>query len=80
MENSCEITPKPKTFKELMKSWYFWKPALGVLIGGLGGFLYYYYVGCTSGSCAITGNPIASIVMGSIFGLIVVKKPCGSCC
>lgn len=28
----------------------------GVLVGGLLGFAYYYFIGCNAGSCAITSN------------------------
>ena len=43
MDSNCTVTPKPKSVKEFFKSWYFWKPFLSVSIGGLGGFLYYYF-------------------------------------
>ena len=26
-------------------------------VGGVGGWLYYRYVGCAAGACAITSNP-----------------------
>ena len=41
---------------------------LGVVIGGLAGFLYYYYVGCASGSCMITSRPLNSTVYGAVMG------------
>jgi len=78
MEQNCKIQPKPKTVKEFFTSWYFWKPFLGMSIGGLAGFLYYYYVGCNSGSCAITSNPYVSIIWGSLLGLFLVNSPCSS--
>lgn len=78
MEQNCKIQPKPKTVKEFFTSWYFWKPFLGTSIGGLAGFLYYYYVGCNSGSCAITSNPYVSIIWGSLLGLFLVNSPCSS--
>ncbi|MHC1703679.1 MAG: DUF6132 family protein [Tenuifilaceae bacterium] len=80
MKESCETnTPKPKTFNELIRSSYFWKPASGILIGGLLGFLFYYFVGCTSGTCAITSNPYSSIIMGSVIGLLMTNSPCKTC-
>jgi hypothetical protein len=77
MDSNCKVTSKPKSVKEFIRSWYFWKPFLGVAIGGLGGFLYYYFVGCTSGTCAI-GNP-GSIIMGGFLGLFVTNSPCLKC-
>lgn len=81
MEKSCEVKPKPKTLKEFLASWYFWKPFIAILIGGLAGFLYYYFVGCQSGSCAITSNPYKSILFGSLLGFLLVNSPCsrGKC-
>ena len=43
----------------------------GILLGGTGGFLYYYFVGCRTGSCAITSNPWLSILWGAAFGLLI---------
>ena len=76
MDANCNSTPKPKSIKEFFKSWYFWKPFLGVIIGGLGGFLFFYFVGCKSGSCAITSNPVSSILMGSFLGFFITSSPC----
>jgi hypothetical protein len=76
MDPNCSSTPKPKSVKEFFKSWYFWKPFLGVIIGGLGGFLFFYFVGCKSGSCAITSNPVSSILMGSFLGFFITRSPC----
>jgi hypothetical protein len=76
MDPNCSSTPKPKSVKEFFKSWYFWKPFLGILIGGLGGFLFFYFVGCKSGSCAITSNPVSSILMGSFLGFFITSSPC----
>jgi hypothetical protein len=76
MDNNCEIKSKPRTLKEILNSWYFWKPFSAVALGGLAGFLYYYFVGCTSGNCAISSNPYMSIIWGGLLGLFLVKSPC----
>jgi hypothetical protein len=76
MENNTEVKSKPSTIKDFFKSGNFWKPFLGISLGGLAGFLYYYFVGCSSGNCAITSNPYMSIVYGGLFGLFIVKSPC----
>jgi hypothetical protein len=41
---------------------------LGVVLGAIGGYLYYHFVGCESGSCAITSKPINSTAYGAIMG------------
>ncbi|MDD3458149.1 MAG: hypothetical protein PHO74_01545 [Weeksellaceae bacterium] len=40
----------------------------GMLIGGLAGFLYWKFVGCHSGNCAITSNPVNSTLYGFVTG------------
>ena len=50
--------------------WNRTKLFLPVIIGALGGFLYYNFIGC-NGSCAITGSPINSTLYGSLMGLIL---------
>jgi hypothetical protein len=46
------------------------KLCLPVVLGALGGFLYYSFIGC-DGSCAITGSPVNSTLYGSLMGLIL---------
>ncbi len=79
MENNCKSTPKPKSIREFFRSQFFWKPFLSILVGGIAGFLLYYFVGCKTGSCAITSNPYNSIITGSILGFFVTSSPCVKC-
>ena len=44
---------------------------IGVLIGAIGGYLYYYFVGCNSGTCAITSKPLNSTLYGALMGGLV---------
>ena len=46
------------------------KPALFVIGGAALGFGYYYFIGCTSGHCPITSNPIISTAYGALVGLV----------
>ena len=41
---------------------------LGVIIGAVGGYLYYHYIGCASGTCAITSKPLNSTLYGAMMG------------
>ena len=43
---------------------------LPIVIGAGGGFAYYYFIGCSSGSCPITSNPYISTVYGAIIGVV----------
>lgn len=50
---------------------------IGVALGSLLGFLYYYYIGCASGNCAITSKPLNSTLYGGMMGglfLNIFKK------
>lgn len=40
----------------------------GVLLGAVGGYLYYAFVGCASGTCAITSSPTISTLYGALMG------------
>ena len=33
---------------------------IGVIFGAIGGYLYYYFVGCASGTCGITSSSVNS--------------------
>lgn len=78
MSSNCEIKEKPKGFNQLIRSWYFWKPALSIIIGGILGYAYYHFQGCTNG-CAITGSPITSTIYGALMGWFLVAKPFCKC-
>ena len=43
----------------------------GIVAGGIGGFAYYHFVGCTSGTCPITSNPYISILYGALMGYLI---------
>ncbi len=52
-------------------------------IGMLAGYLYYRFVGCASGTCAITSNPVISTVYGGVIGGLIgslfIRKKCCAC-
>lgn len=41
---------------------------IGVVAGAVAGYLYWHYVGCNSGSCAITSRPLNSTLYGALMG------------
>lgn len=41
---------------------------LGILAGSVGGYLYYHFIGCTTGSCPITSQPVNSTLYGAMMG------------
>lgn len=55
--------------KKLFKQ--FWLPIAGFLLGALAGFLYWKYVGCSTGTCAITSKPFNSTIYFAILGALL---------
>ena len=41
---------------------------IGVVLGLIAGYAYYHFVGCASGTCAITSKPINSSLYGAVMG------------
>lgn len=55
---------------------------IGVVLGGIAGYAYYFFIGCSSGNCAITSSPINSTAYGMVMGglsldLFKKKQPKG---
>ena len=52
---------------------------IGVVIGAIAGYVYYFYIGCASGTCAITSKPLNSTLYGAVMGgllfNIFIKSP-----
>ena len=51
---------------------------VGILVGGILGYAYYHFIGCTTGSCAITSKPLNSTAYGMVMGYLmfsVFEKP-----
>ena len=58
-----------------MKTWML--TSLGAVVGGIGGWAWWHYFGCTSG-CAITSSPVNSTLYGALLGALLSyssKKP-----
>jgi hypothetical protein len=43
----------------------------GIFVGAVGGFLYWKYVGCVSGTCPIQSNPYRMTAYGAVMGGLV---------
>jgi hypothetical protein len=57
-------------FKMKNKLKVFTKVFLPIILGSVGGYLYYALIGC-NGSCLITSSPVRSTLYGLFFGLIL---------
>ncbi len=76
MNESTEPNKRYTAIKGFLTSSAFIKPFLGIVFGAIAGYLYYHFIGCTSGSCAITSNPYTSTFLGAGFGFFLVSSPC----
>lgn len=57
-----------------IKAYFNLRLLIGIAIGAAGGYLYYFYVGCESGTCAITSNPVNSTLYGMLMGAVLFLK------
>jgi hypothetical protein len=56
-----------------MKNWILKNKmyGIGAVAGAIAGFLYWKYVGCLTGTCAITSNPVRSTIYFAILGALL---------
>lgn len=47
------------------------KLIVGVVIGAAAGFAYYKFIGCSSGACPLTSNPVISTIYGAVMGALL---------
>ena len=52
-------------------------PFAGTVIGIAGGFMYYHFIGCQNGTCAITSNPWLSMLWGGAVGYLLADMITG---
>ncbi len=53
---------------------------IGIVVGAIGGYIYYSQVVCTTGGCPLTSNPYLTILWGAVIGYLLFdmfnkKKP-----
>lgn len=47
---------------------------LGIVLGGAAGFAWYKLVGCATGACPITSNPVLSTLYGAAVGGLLASS------
>ena len=69
MENTCETKAscREKMVQKIKSSV---PEIIGLVLGAVGGFVYFKTVGCSTGSCPITSNPWLTIIWGSLIGYL----------
>jgi len=65
MEEQTEKTGKTEKKSRLGRR------IIGITLGALAGFAYYYFIGCESGTCPITSNPYITTLYGAAFGAVL---------
>jgi hypothetical protein len=53
---------------------YKWK-VIGVVIGAFAGFVYWYFIGCASGTCPIQSHWQSTTLYGALIGYILPNNP-----
>ena len=56
--------------RSLLNKTFIKKISLRIILGGAVGFTYYYFIGCKSGTCAITSSPVNSTLYGVLLGAL----------
>lgn len=60
-----------KTIIQKIQKFFPLLSVLGIVIGAIGGYLYYAQIGCESGTCAITSSPWKSTLWGALMGYLL---------
>lgn len=55
-------------FKDIIKNINWLTLSIGLAVGAIGGYAYYYFVGCESGTCAIQSDPVNMTMYGAAMG------------
>ncbi len=50
---------------------FFIKAGIFTIAGAALGYAYYYFIGCRTGSCPLTSNPLITTLYGSLLGLVL---------
>ena len=56
-----------------MKAWIFNNKLyfIGAVVGAVGGYLYWRFIGCSSGTCMISSKPLNSTLYFAVLGALV---------
>lgn len=83
MKAILKMSEIQNTEQKDQKSRMNWKtlliPITGIILGAIGGYIYYIKIGCEGGTCPITSNPALTMLWGAILGFLIFdmfrKKP-----
>ncbi len=46
---------------------------MGILLGAIGGFLYWKFIGCANGKCYLKSNPYYMTLYGALLGGLIIN-------
>jgi len=70
MDNTCS-TKESCRIKMIKKVKESMPQLIGTIAGAAVGFMYYKFVGCSTGTCGIVSNPWLSTLVGGFLGFFV---------
>ncbi len=71
IKNNVEADQQSVRKRKKLKDYIGYGGIAGIVAGAIAGYLYYYYIGCRSGSCPINTNPYFSVAWGAIIGYLL---------
>lgn len=71
MTEDSKTTTEKKTFLQKVLRFFPLLSVVGLIVGAIGGYIYYAQIGCVDGTCAITSNPWKSTLYGALLGYLL---------
>lgn len=48
--------------------------AIGIIAGAVAGYLYYHFIGCQTGACPLTSQPVPTTLYGAFTGGLIFNS------
>lgn len=76
-----EITPESNWVKRIIQSQHVRKSVIYIIIGAIGGVLFFYFTEGKNLNVITLGDIIKSMLVGGFFGFFITNSPCarGKC-
>ena len=71
-----ELEPQGSWIKRMIQSKHIQKTAFYMLLGAIGGFLFFYLTGEKSGADLVFNEMFHNILIGAFFGWFITNNPC----
>ena len=71
-----EIQEERSWFKKILKLQHTKKTIIAIILGAVGGFLYFYFTEGQHQNPIVGGDIVKSALIGGFFGFFVTNSPC----